>query len=113
VLRLRGGEPEAAIQLAQRALRVAPARNRWIAHAAIGRAFLSRGEPDQAIPELEGALKQQPTNAPMHFYLAQAYRQAGRSDDAQKETVEFVRLKREQDPLSLPSPVDGSTGAVR
>ena len=116
-LRTRDGEPEAAIQLAQKAMRLQPARNRWIGHAAIGHAYLTMGETEKAIPELEASVKQQPDNASVHFYLEKAYRQAGRKADAQREKAEFVRLKTQQDPLALPSPAgmggEGPTGLAR
>ena len=35
--------------------------------------------------------------------LSQAFRRAGRTEDAQKETAEFQKLKVLQDPLGVPS----------
>jgi Flp pilus assembly protein TadD len=55
----------------------------------------------KAIPHFERSIQLQPDNAQTHFYLEQAYRRAGRKLDAQREKAEFVRLKKQEDPLSL------------
>jgi hypothetical protein len=34
--------------------------------------------------------------------MAQAYRRAGRKEDAQKQTLEFEKLKAQQDPAAVP-----------
>jgi predicted Zn-dependent protease len=62
------------------------------------------GKPALAIPELEAAVKQQPNNDSIHYFLGQAYRQAGRKADAQRERDEFVRLREHTDPRSMPAP---------
>jgi hypothetical protein len=41
-------------------------------------------------------------NAQIHFFLAQAYRRAGRKADAQRETAQFEKLKAQEDPLGVP-----------
>jgi tetratricopeptide (TPR) repeat protein len=113
-LQVREGQPESAIALAKRALTIAPEKHRWIAHAAIGHGYLSKGEAEKAIPELQAALQPQPDNASVHFYLEKAYRLAGRKEDAQREKAEFLRLKQQQDPLAIPGmigPSGGTTGA--
>jgi tetratricopeptide (TPR) repeat protein len=116
-LRTRNGEPEVGVQMAQKALALQPARNRWVSHTAIGHAYLSMGEPEKAIPELEAAVRQEPASTPVHFYLERAYRQAGRKEDAQREKAEFVRLKGREDPLALPGLAgmlrEGATGPAR
>lgn len=106
-LQIREGQPEQAIRLGRQALQIAPQKHRWIADAAIGHAYLSMGEPEKAIPELQAALRPQPDNASVHFYLEKAYRLAGRKEDAQKEKAEFLRLKQQQDPLAVPGNVPG------
>jgi hypothetical protein len=40
----------------------------------------------------------------VHFFLEQAYRQAGRKEDAQREKDTFVRLREKMDPRSMPTP---------
>lgn len=113
-LQIREGQPEPAIRLARQALSIAPEKHRWIAHTAIGHAYLSMGDADKAIPELRTALKAQPDNASVHFYLEKAYRLAGRKEDAQREKTEFLRLKQQQDPLAIPgmiAPGNGTSGS--
>jgi protein O-GlcNAc transferase len=117
-LRTRDGEPEAGIQLTLKAMRLQPARNRWISQTAIGQAYLSMGDPAKAIVALEAAAKQQPDNDSVHFFLEQAYREAGRKEDAQREKATFVRLREQMDPRSMPTPPgmsrgEGATGPVR
>jgi tetratricopeptide (TPR) repeat protein len=112
-LRTRNGEPEAGLQMAQKAMELQPARQRWVSHIAIGHAYLNMGQPEKAIPELEAAVKQQPANTSVHFYLEKAYRLAGRKEDAQREKAEFVRLKAQEDPLALPGPAGMGRDASR
>ncbi len=113
-LETREGFPEVSLQYAQRAIKLAPPTNRWIAETATGHAYLTMGDPDKAIPMLEAALKAQPENASVHFYLAQAYRQTGRKADAQRENAEFLRIKEQQDPLMLPNgPAMGANAMTR
>ena len=58
---------------------------------------------DVAVKEFETATRQMPANAQLHFYLAQAYRRAGRKEDAQRESDAFEKLKVQQDPLAVPA----------
>jgi tetratricopeptide (TPR) repeat protein len=101
-LETREGDPESAMQLAERARKAAPASYLWLCDAEVGRALLAKDQPEKAIPPFEESVKLQPDNAQTHFYLEQAYRRVGRKSDAQRERAEFVRLKAMQDPLSLP-----------
>ena len=39
-----------------------------------------------------------PSNASAHFFLAEAYRRAGREADADRERAEFEKTKVQQDP---------------
>lgn len=95
------GSPELAIQSVEQAAKLAPAGYRWLCEAEIGRALLSADHAAKAIPHLEESVKLEPGNAQTHFYLEQAYRLDGRKADAQREKAEFVRLKAQEDPLSL------------
>jgi tetratricopeptide (TPR) repeat protein len=104
LLELKSGDPEAAMQLIERALKVAPERHRWICRAQLGNALLAMGQIEKAIPELEAAERVHPAYAQLHFYLQKAYRLAGRKAEADKEGAEFLRLKAQEDPLSLPGP---------
>ena len=72
------------------------------------RAAGARTSPRKAVPLFEESVKLQPDNAQTHFYLEQAYRRVGRKTDAQRERAEFVRLKSQQDPRSLPGVVNST-----
>ena len=88
--------------------KLAPASYFWLCDAEIGRALLAQDQPEKAVPLFEHAVKLQTDNAQTHFYLEQAYRRVGRKNDAQRERDEFVRLKAQQDPNSLPGIVNGN-----
>lgn len=107
ILEIKNGEPERALEPAQEAVKKAP--NNALAHVALGRALLDLGQPAKALPELETGAKLAPANPQTHLYLEQVYRRLGRKEDAQKQKAEFVRLRAQQDPLSMP---EGATGAV-
>jgi tetratricopeptide (TPR) repeat protein len=49
---------------------------------------------DEAIPLLERAVKLQPANESAHYNLMLAYRNAGRTADAEREKAEVDKLKR-------------------
>jgi tetratricopeptide (TPR) repeat protein len=101
-LEVRQGNPEEALESLRRALKVVPARYRWLCHAESGRAHMMADHLEAAIAELETARRLMPGNAQVHFFLAQVYRRAGRQEDAQRETVQFEKLKAQQDPLGVP-----------
>ena len=63
---------------------------------------MNAGNLDVAIKELQTAVWLMPSNAQLHFLLSQAYRQAGKTEEAQKQTVEFQKWKVVQDPLGVP-----------
>jgi Flp pilus assembly protein TadD len=63
--------------------------------------LLDAGRTAEAIAALEKGLKLAPQAARTHFYLAQAYRRAGRDADARKESAEWERLHAEQEPVEL------------
>lgn len=107
-LETRQGAPDLAMQLAERARKLAPANFFWLCDAEMGRALLATDQPEKAVPLFEESVKLQPDNAQTHFYLEQAYRRLGRKSDAQREKAEFVRLKSQQDPLSLPGLMNSS-----
>ncbi len=107
-LETREGKPDVALQLAERASKLAPKSYAWLCDAEMGRALLAKDEPEKAVPLFEESVKMQPDNAQTHFYLEQAYRRVGRKSDAQREKAEFVRLKSLQDPLSLPGVVNST-----
>jgi len=102
-IQIRQGAPEQAIESLHGALKIVPAKYRWLCHTDLGRANLDANNPDAAIAELENAVRQMPANPIAHFFLAQAYRQAGRKADAEKERAEFEKMKAQQDPLGVPA----------
>jgi len=99
---IRQGTPEKAIESLQPAMKAVPTKYRWLCHLNLGRADLDANNPTAAISELEAAVRQMPSNASAHFFLAQAYREAGRKADAEKEKTEFEKTKVEQDRLGVP-----------
>lgn len=102
-LQIRQGAPEEALKSLSQALELVPVSYRWICHASIGQAHLTAGQLEEAIPRLEKAARLVQGNAQIHYYLSQAYRRAGRKEDAARELAEFQRLKGIEDPLALPA----------
>ncbi len=102
-LKIRQGEPDEALTSLRAAMKLVPANYRWMCHAELGRANLTADRLDVAISEFEIAVRQMPANAQLRFFLAQAYRRAGRKLDAQRASAEFDRLKAQEDPLALPT----------
>jgi tetratricopeptide (TPR) repeat protein len=101
-LRSRQGEPERAIESLREAIKIVPARYLWLCHAEMGRAYLTSNNATAAVSELETAVRLEPGNAQIHYLMAQAYRRAGRREDAQKQTLVFEKLKAQQDPAAVP-----------
>jgi tetratricopeptide (TPR) repeat protein len=102
-LQIRQGSPERAIESLHAALKAAPAKYRWLCHTGLGRANLDANKIDAAVAELETAAGQAPSKPMVHFFLAEAYRQAGRKGDADRERAEFEKIKIQQDPLGVPA----------
>jgi len=102
-MQTRQGDTEAALQTLRQAMKAMPARHRWLGHAELGHAYLTAGNLDAAIGELETAERLMASNPQIHFFLSQTYRRAGRKADAQRETAEFEKLKVQQDPLGVPA----------
>jgi len=102
-LQIRQGTPQKAIESLRAAMKIAPIKYRWLCHLNLGRANLDADNTTAAISELEDAVRQRPSSANAHFLLAEAYRQAGRKADAEKEKTEFEKTKVQQDSLGLPA----------
>lgn len=102
-LHIRQGAADDAIAALRNAMKIMPTKYRWLCHAEIGRAHMTADRTDAAIRELQTAVKLMPSIAQLHFFLSQAYRSAGRMEEAMKATVEFQKLKVQQDPLGVPS----------
>jgi len=102
-IQTRQGAPEKAIETLHTAIKIAPTKYRWLCHLDLGRADLDANNAAGAIAELEAAARQMPANANVHFFLAEAYREAGRKADADREKAEFEKAKAQQDPLGVPA----------
>ena len=63
-------------------------------------ALISLNQSDQAIPLLESAIKDDPTNIAAHYRLSVQYRKAGRTADAKREMDEYNHYKELKDKLS-------------
>ena len=102
-LETRQGDPQKAIEALRAAMKIAPAKYRWLCHLDMGRAQLAAANAAAAITELEAAVRQMPSNASAHYFLAEAYRQAGRKADADKEKAEFEKGHAQQDQSGAPA----------
>lgn len=102
ILHLRMGKPDAALDPAREAVRLAP--KNLLCHLALGRTLLALEKIPPAIAEFEAALQLDSAYPHTHFYLAQAYRQAGREADARREQAEFARLKDAGSPTAGAGP---------
>jgi tetratricopeptide (TPR) repeat protein len=70
------------------------------AHFGLGRIALARGDSSAAIGHFEAALARQPGASIVRYSLAQAYRLAGRQEDARRELAAWGELPvRHPDPL--------------
>lgn len=87
---LRRGEPTLARPYAEEAGRLAP--DYFAAHVALGQVHFESNELQKAIAEFELAVTLAPESAQTHFVLSRAYARAGRTEDAERERAEFVRL---------------------
>ena len=101
-IQLRQGAPDAATETVHAAIKVTPPKYRWLCHLSLGRAQLDAKHPADAISELEDAIRQRPSNGGAHLFLAQAFREAGRTADADKEKAEFEKTRAPQDPAGIP-----------
>ncbi len=61
----------------------------------LGNQLVKTGRAPQAVPHLEKATSLDPGNAQAHFVLARAYRDLGRTQDADREMRLFEKLRRE------------------
>jgi len=102
-IHIRQGTAEPAIQSLREAMKIVPAKYRWLCHAELGRANMTADNLDTAISEFQAAVRLMPSNANVHYFLSEAFRRAGRKADAEKERAEFEKLKVQQDPLAVPS----------
>ena len=70
----------------------------------LGNLALSRGQTTSAIDYLENAARMSSESAKAHFALARAYRRAGRTEDAARETALYERFKKQSNSEPKSSP---------
>jgi tetratricopeptide (TPR) repeat protein len=63
-------------------------------------AMISTNQSNEAIPLLESAVKDDPTNIVAHYRLSVLYRRAGKTADAQHEMSEYTHYKQLKDKMS-------------
>ncbi|HUJ21839.1 MAG TPA: tetratricopeptide repeat protein [Bryobacteraceae bacterium] len=85
-------KPDEAAPRFERALGITP--DFAEALVALARLRLDRKRYDDAIQLLQHAVRLQPANESAHYNLMLAYRNAGRSADAQREKAEIEKLQR-------------------
>ena len=94
------GQAGAAADLFRDALRVR--QDYELAHFELGRALLQTGDVVGAIQTLEAARKLAPDRDATYYQLSQAYRRAGRTEDAgvalatYRKLIEESRLKKRE-----------------
>ena len=88
-------------------MRLAP--QNFAARNALGRVLVEKGNLSRGIAELEAGVKIAPDSPEMHFALARAYSQAGRTAEAEKARTEFRRLMEQR--KASRSPVESMTAA--
>lgn len=97
---MRRGDHAGALPYAREAVALAPGL--FAAHNALGRALLGTGATTDGIAALEEAVRLAPESAEMRVALAQAYVQAGRREDAERERRAFQELQTERERTRLP-----------
>src|SRR5579864_3366633 len=88
---LRREEYAAGIPYAEQAIQLAP--DSAVVHTALGRLLVETGNLQRGVAELERAEKLAPDSPQPRIALASAYAKMGRSQDAERERREFLRLR--------------------
>jgi len=84
-------QPEEALADTEKALAACPNLNQArVDHA---RALLKLNRSQDALPELQVAVKSNPDEPTIHFLLAQAYRASGKTEEAKAEMQVFAKLE--------------------
>ena len=94
------GDLEQAIPAFRRALHLQPEFVE--ARIALAKALRQQKQTQEALEVLEPARDSTPPNAAVHFLLAQLYRDAGRTADAQREDALFQQMQKTPRPLKNP-----------
>ena len=95
LLIFRGDDPKASEAHAVSLLTKALALDNTLAlpHFELGNLALSKGQLEQAVTQLEAAVKLSPDDSRAHYSLSRAYRRLGRVEDADRELKIFQSLK--------------------
>ncbi len=88
---LKGGDAHEALLAIDKSLALCPTLTD--ARADRARALLTLGRNADAIPDLQAAVKADPSDPRNHFLLAKAYRALGRPQEAQMEMQTFGKLE--------------------
>ena len=91
---VKRGDFDEAKPYATEAVRLAPGN--FVARRVLGQIKLQAGDVAGSIADLEAAAKLEPSSPSVRFHLARAYRRAGRTADAQRESTKFRRLEKQQ-----------------
>lgn len=87
----KGGELDRAREYFEQALTHYPDFEEAL--LGLGRTLLAQGQPAQAVPRLEAAVKRNPENDVAHYQLAQALGALGKTAEHDKALAEFTRLR--------------------
>jgi tetratricopeptide (TPR) repeat protein len=85
--------PEQALTEIDKAVALCP--NLGQARVDRARVLLSLGRPTEAVTDLEAAEKRDRAEPSIHFWLSQAYRALGKTQQAQEELKTFSKLEEE------------------
>jgi tetratricopeptide (TPR) repeat protein len=88
---LRTGEYQVAQKNASEAIELRP--HNFIAHIVSSRTWLGLADVPRAVEAAQSAIKLAPDSPDAHLALSKAYAQANRPEDAERERVEFRRLR--------------------
>lgn len=94
----QNGDSKASEQDYKRALALQP--KDADAETGLAIAMISTDRTNEALPILESAVKDDPTNIVAHYRLSALYRKAGRTADAQKQMGEYTHYKELKDKMS-------------
>ena len=87
-------KPEEALEYYQKALLLRPA---YVdAQIAAAKALVRLGDPQSALKRLTDAVADDPRNEAAHYQLSQIYRKLGRTQDAERESETFRKLRESE-----------------
>jgi tetratricopeptide (TPR) repeat protein len=76
---------------------VALDRSLWVSHYELGKLWLKKGKPSEAVQGLETASTLNPENGKIHYALWRAFRSLGQTKEATKERERFQSLEQRED----------------